>query len=98
LLFFFSSRRRHTRFKCDWSSDVCSSDLALSIISLTFPFVFQGNSCNNFSIRFSARYSISHIHLVRSLIQTLWSPFFPHDPSGNRSEERRVGKECMHRL
>src|SRR5207237_6458186 len=24
---FFSSRRRHTRFKCDWSSDVCSSDL-----------------------------------------------------------------------
>src|SRR5260370_19691265 len=27
LFFFFSSRRRHTRFKCDWSSDVCSSDL-----------------------------------------------------------------------
>src|SRR2546430_13905796 len=26
--FFFSSRRRHTRFDCDWSSDVCSSDLA----------------------------------------------------------------------
>src|SRR6266567_3721701 len=25
--FFFSSRRRHTRFDCDWSSDVCSSDL-----------------------------------------------------------------------
>src|SRR5688572_32112920 len=27
--FFFSSRRRHTRFDCDWSSDVCSSDLPL---------------------------------------------------------------------
>src|SRR2546430_6673061 len=27
LSFFFSSRRRHTRFDCDWSSDVCSSDL-----------------------------------------------------------------------
>src|SRR6266853_2382918 len=27
ILFFFSSRRRHTRFDCDWSSDVCSSDL-----------------------------------------------------------------------
>src|SRR4029077_21292842 len=26
-ILFFSSRRRHTRFKCDWSSDVCSSDL-----------------------------------------------------------------------
>src|SRR5580698_304413 len=25
--FFFSSRRRHTRLTCDWSSDVCSSDL-----------------------------------------------------------------------
>src|SRR2546430_15314069 len=27
LCFFFSSRRRHTRFDCDWSSNVCSSDL-----------------------------------------------------------------------
>src|SRR2546430_6400320 len=26
-IFIFSSRRRHTRFDCDWSSDVCSSDL-----------------------------------------------------------------------
>src|SRR6266568_3282846 len=26
-VFFFSSRRRHTRWNCDWSSDVCSSDL-----------------------------------------------------------------------
>src|SRR5688572_31059693 len=26
-MLFFSSRRRHTRFDCDWSSDVCSSDL-----------------------------------------------------------------------
>src|SRR5690606_39333480 len=26
-IFFFSSRRRHTRFSRDWSSDVCSSDL-----------------------------------------------------------------------
>src|SRR5690242_21578671 len=28
--FFFSSRRRHTRLTCDWSSDVCSSDLPRS--------------------------------------------------------------------
>src|SRR2546430_4540666 len=28
-LFFFTSRRRHTRFDCDWSSDVCSSDLGI---------------------------------------------------------------------
>src|SRR2546430_10838404 len=31
MFFFFSSRRRHTRFDCDWSSDVCSSDLETSI-------------------------------------------------------------------
>src|SRR5260221_12313598 len=29
-IFLFSSRRRHTRSLCDWSSDVCSSDLALA--------------------------------------------------------------------
>src|SRR6266480_7963480 len=29
LFFFFSSRRRHTRLTCDWSSDVCSSDLTV---------------------------------------------------------------------
>src|SRR2546430_15579865 len=29
--FFFSSRRRHTRFDCDWSSDVCSSDLVFIV-------------------------------------------------------------------
>src|SRR2546430_17429733 len=43
-VFFFSSRRRHTRFDCDWSSDVCSSDLlflynirAAFIVALTIP-------------------------------------------------------------
>src|SRR6202022_2312173 len=30
IFFFFSSRRRHTRSLCDWSSDVCSSDLAVT--------------------------------------------------------------------
>src|SRR6478736_6298987 len=32
--FFFSSRRRHTRFDCDWSSDVCSSDLIVPPLRL----------------------------------------------------------------
>src|SRR5699024_1726510 len=38
-LFFFSSRRRHTRSKRDWSSDVCSSDLELEQlrVGLTHP-------------------------------------------------------------
>src|SRR5256886_6189129 len=33
-IFFFSSRRRHTRFDCDWSSDVCSSDLRIPMAVL----------------------------------------------------------------
>src|SRR5260370_9276668 len=37
--FFFSSRRRHTRFKCDWSSDVCSSDLSTPLCGEV---VFEG--------------------------------------------------------
>src|SRR6266568_7850168 len=32
LFFFFSSRRRHTRWNCDWSSDVCSSDLTSRLV------------------------------------------------------------------
>src|SRR2546430_3559583 len=39
VFFFFSSRRRHTRFDCDWSSDVCSSDLA---IQDTLPLIGPG--------------------------------------------------------
>src|SRR6266478_490587 len=35
--FFFSSRRRHTRFDCDWSSDVCSSDLCCRRTRAGFP-------------------------------------------------------------
>src|SRR5690242_10127716 len=31
-MFFFSSRRRHTRLTCDWSSDVCSSDLGRELL------------------------------------------------------------------
>src|SRR5438046_10274966 len=35
-IFFFSSRRRHTRLVSDWSSDVCSSDLDLLSIQAAF--------------------------------------------------------------
>src|SRR5207302_7520145 len=41
--FFFSSRRRHTRFSRDWSSDVCSSDLFQwgGFFNKVAPFVFS---------------------------------------------------------
>src|SRR5688572_31597492 len=50
VFFFFSSRRRHTRFDCDWSSDVCSSDLAgatyAGLLSLSGPPAFLPVSAN----------------------------------------------------
>src|SRR6267142_3784859 len=36
VVFFFSSRRRHTRLTCDWSSDVCSSDLRFNFSNCGF--------------------------------------------------------------
>src|SRR3712207_3034868 len=42
LFFFFSSRRRHTRYWRDWSSDVCSSDLELTMIGRTVAICTNG--------------------------------------------------------
>src|SRR3712207_6862925 len=42
IFFFFSSRRRHTRYWRDWSSDVCSSDL--------FPCAYSGARDLEFSV------------------------------------------------
>src|SRR5437660_10623632 len=75
VIFFFSSRRRHTRWPRDWSSDVCSSDLA---------------------VRFPAdpRKRTADPGVATGLAYT---------PVGGdvlfieRSEERRVGKECRSR-
>src|SRR5438093_8652228 len=41
IFFFFSSRRRHTRLVSDWSSDVCSSDLARLDVEGTCAFLEQ---------------------------------------------------------
>src|SRR5256886_17453735 len=40
-IFFFSSRRRHTRFDCDWSSDVCSSDLAAHLAGYSSSMIYS---------------------------------------------------------
>src|SRR5690606_39553809 len=56
--FFFSSRRRHTRFSRDWSSDVCSSDLEQALDEsypllerLKFLLIFSSNLDEFFEIR-----------------------------------------------
>src|SRR5437763_5871533 len=89
--FFFSSRRRHTRYIGDWSSDVCSSDLALmhlgvlAAAALTLPIgVAHG---------FGAPPSTGvGIWLVALFAASIGLPF-----AALRSEERRVGKECRAR-
>src|SRR2546430_7099846 len=53
---FFSSRRRHTRFDCDWSSDVCSSDLLTNISTQTGAFIiYRENNERYIPIKFSVR-------------------------------------------
>src|SRR5438270_2959791 len=51
--FFFSSRRRHTRFDCDWSSDVCSSDLDGNRIHILPLGVYKAPGSFNFHRIFS---------------------------------------------
>src|SRR5690606_39703262 len=48
--FFFSSRRRHTRFSRDWSSDVCSSDLTFDL-ALRYPVLDKENYAFTATIR-----------------------------------------------
>src|SRR5690242_21091903 len=80
--FFFSSRRRHTRLTCDWSSDVCSSDLGVSTTSGSFrvPALPPGTY---------------GVEVQAPGFQTWTQTEVILEP--NRSEERRVGKECRSR-
>src|SRR5947207_10521812 len=82
--FFFSSRRRHTRSLCDWSSDVCSSDLLLVARGLA-------------PTRTRAQALVmAGVVLVNEQRVEKPSEMFAPDAS-IRSEERRVGKECRSR-
>src|SRR5699024_11664988 len=82
-LFFFSSRRRHTRSKRDWSSDVCSSDLSsLSRRSMALSLMAVD--------KFTASKDKAIDRLESELGQTFTGE---QQAAAERSEERRVGKE-----
>src|SRR5690606_40938514 len=88
LYFFFSSRRRHTRFSRDWSSDVCSSDLLFNIstgIATLTNVTIVGNSPDAVTI------NTGTVNLNNSLVFGTVSGTYT---AQYRSEERRVGKEC----
>src|SRR5256885_7649581 len=92
-MFFFSSRRRHTRLQGDWSSDVCSSDL----------FTGEGAGVGEITARFKT--STLNWGAQRKIIDVgcgFGANLSVLNQFGNvvgvdRSEERRVGKECRSR-
>src|SRR5690606_40093341 len=96
-IFFFSSRRRHTRFSRDWSSDVCSSDLTYRDEIRQFwrgedgkIGALAGKVAGSAEIfNFAGRKPSHGVNLL-----AVHDGFTLRDL---RSEERRVGKECRSR-
>src|SRR5689334_16379403 len=89
--FFFSSRRRHTRWNCDWSSDVCSSDLWVQPVRP----VTGGRGVGQVPYTWrplrpggSGWVRLSTVSRTQRAVT---------GRSSARSEERRVGKECRSR-
>src|SRR5260370_6338875 len=103
ICFFFSSRRRHTRFKCDWSSDVCSSDLRP--VACT-PDRAAERAPDELAV---ARSGVHATGLAQEVVAGRRLELAPEGPGAleqrdvvrmlvvGRSEERRVGKECRSR-
>src|SRR5690606_39379795 len=94
------SRRRHTRFSRDWSSDVCSSDLQIA----TSTYATRYSNCNRVGVVAqpctSSRLNRNELVLLFSFNAQAGVPTKPlmfSEPSIGatwRSEERRVGKEA----
>src|SRR2546430_3171482 len=90
--FFFSSRRRHTRFDCDWSSDVCSSDLT-SRPGCEVARQLLGDLLALLLSRRGCRVALEEVPAADRLREVRPEAL----PLEHRSEERRVGKECRSR-
>src|SRR5690606_40050937 len=94
---FFSSRRRHTRFSRDWSSDVCSSDLVQGIVDgelagrrvLRFPSQRQQRIVGEILNEIFRFWRLKYLEVLNEKFHCrCWRR------RQDRSEERRVGKEC----
>src|SRR3712207_8954603 len=91
-IFFFSSRRRHTRYWRDWSSDVCSSDL-----------VTTWARAEDYETLFATKAPLPHSQIwIGSTVHDdpSWQRSHSIRLRGSepeRSEERRVGQECRSR-
>src|SRR3712207_8030657 len=87
IFFFFSSRRRHTRYWRDWSSDVCSSDLELLDLVQDAYSIGLGETSGEAPI-------VPTLLVQKDGEVSLHRVALDGDV---RSEERRVGKECRSR-
>src|SRR3712207_7740138 len=83
-IFFFSSRRRHTRYWRDWSSDVYSSDLATHLVDVEVGQAVLEGAGGGEDVVVAAE----GVHVSRDGDEKV---------GAGRSEERRVGKECRSR-
>src|SRR5207253_6564620 len=99
MLFFFSSRRRHTRWPRDWSSDVCSSDLLEADSVVVAAGAWSRELLAPLGIDLPVtphRGQISHFELPDT-DTAAWPVVVPRSShyllAFGRSEERRVGKE-----
>src|SRR5207302_5453324 len=84
VFFFFSSRRRHTRFSRDWSSDVCSSDLVAHHHRADERRKYNGQRPAGGTVEEGQTKETERIGIAI-------------EDGIERSEERRVGKECRWR-
>src|SRR5439155_18764726 len=82
--FFFSSRRRHTRWPRDWSSDVCSSDLAKErdihlassyMVGDRWRDIGAGKAAGCFTIFIDRGYARSEERRVGKECRSRWSPY-----------------------
>src|SRR5699024_11392753 len=91
--FFFSSRRRHTRSKRDWSSDVCSSDLLLGegVEPAVIARAFAGTEVTAEGERFLLQAGYTEETTPLWLLPDLYEAGM-RQVGGQRSEERRVGE------
>src|SRR5690606_33676678 len=91
--FFFSSRRRHTRFSRDWSSDVCSSDLFITDVDLFLLYGFSSKRANNHLGRFHTHFVTRDMHTGKGRINKLRSINII-----NPTERRQLGHTDIHPL
>src|SRR5699024_11227553 len=97
-----SSRRRHTRSKRDWSSDVCSSDLFSNESPMWQDVIsFDNDWLEKQGVYNSEDHEVDETKMrsiVRETMQTmLAAERMQQSAIWTRSEERRVGKECRSR-